>query len=143
MNMKVKFLSINICNVSYVIIQLMFLVWTSLINMAAVIPPYVFISDDPTKKHPGQLVIENKAKYNHNKSNKTGSVLYYSCANKHVTKCSAAAQVSVLEYTGETKFILFKLSSLDAHNHETNEGQMISETMFREMEFDFADNLIE
>ena len=92
----------------------MFLVWISLINMAAVIPPYVFISDDPTKKHPGQLVIENKAKYNHNKSNKTGSVLYYSCANKHVTKCSPATCAIEFSQIGNSLNITWMKTALRA-----------------------------
>ena len=88
-------------------------------------PTYRFVKGyEKNLDIPGQLITHNKAKYKLNKSNLAGNLLTYHCSSKHITKCKAKCQVSVLEFeNSEKKFILNKFADLSEHNHPTDEGK--------------------
>ena len=108
-------------------------------------PIYRFVKGyDKNPDIPGQLITHNKAKYTFNKRNLSGNLLTYHCSSKHVTKCKAKCQVTVLEFeNSEKKFILNKFAELSEHNHPTDEGEIIAQQMILDMEVKFADKLAE
>ena len=89
----------------------------------------------------GILVVNEQAKFAHNKTTAKGALMHFHCLKKGTTKCRAKCTIAVIQNEDQKVFELENVSQIDDHNHSVDVADIIASDMINDMHKEMGKDL--